>query len=161
MNLKSPFVRVAVKGYLGWKFDTDFIRKIVTDTAKSVESEARTKLENSSGAGFTYARPGGGQYRASAAFALPAKRTGNLARSVLARFSKDKFTGFVGPSSEAFKPKEFYPAFLLYGADRGRKGGVLDPRKGFMAPIARRYRTRFNRELAAAMQKAVQPGPPA
>ena len=33
MNLKSPFVRVAVKGYLGWKFALDLIRRIVVETS--------------------------------------------------------------------------------------------------------------------------------
>lgn len=154
MNLKSPFVRVAVKGYLGWKFDLDIIRRIVVETSDKVEGEIRTMLSGG-GAGRSYALKGGGVYQASAAGEAPAKRTGQLAKSILARRSHDGLSAWIGPSTKAGLKKPFYPAFLVYGSKSMAK------RKNASAVAARRYRTRFNRELTAAMQKAVQPGPPA
>lgn len=157
---KSPFIRVAIKGYLGWRFDTDLIKRIVLETSEKVEAETRAQLSGG-GAGRSYALKGGGLYQASAAGALPAMRSGDLAKSILARRSRDGLSAWIGPSTKAGLKKPFYPAFLIYGAERGAKGGTLAKRKNASAVAARRYRTRFNRELAAAMQKAVQPGPPA
>lgn len=151
---KSPFIRVAIKGYLGWRFDTDLIKRIVLETSEKVEAETRAQLSGG-GAGRSYALKGGGLYQASAAGALPAMRSGDLAKSILARRSRDGLSAWIGPSTKAGLKKPFYPAFLVYGSKSMAK------RKNASAVAARRYRTRFNRELAAAMQKAVQPGPPA
>ena len=151
---KSPFVRIAIKGYLGWKFDTDLIKRIVMETSDRVEAETSAQLSGS-GSGRSYGVNGGGKYQASAPGELPAMRSGDLAKSILARRSRDGLVAWVGPSTKAGLKKPFYPAFLVYGSK------TIAKRKNATALAARRYRARFNRELASAMQKSVQPGPPA
>lgn len=157
MSLTShPFVRVAVKGYLGWNFDLGQIRRLVWNTSVGVEGEMRGLL---GGGGTGRAYPfGGGVYQASAVGELPAKQTGQLAESVLARQSKNGLAAWIGPSTKKGLESPFYPAFLVYGAERGDKGGTLGKRKNASTIAMRRYRARFNRELAKAMETAIKPG---
>lgn len=152
---RHPFVRVAVKGYLGWRFDEEIIRRIVVETSEAVSDEIKGLL-GGGGSGRAYAL-GGGVYQASAPGELPAKRTGLLAESVLARQSKNGLAAWIGPSTKKGMESPFYPAFLVYGAERGEKGGTLGKRKNATSIAMRRHRARFNRALAKAMQTAIRP----
>lgn len=153
---RSPFIRIAARGYLGWRFDLAVIRRIVVDTSDKIEAETRNLLQGSGG-GRSYRLGGGGVYQASAPGELPSQRTGQLARSVLARRSQNGLAAWIGPSTKEGLKKPFYPAFLVYGAERGAKGGTLAKRKNATAMASRRYRARFNRALAKAMQTSIKP----
>lgn len=149
---RSPLLRVATKGYLGWKVDIGFVRRLVRETAQSIERDSKGLLEGSSGAGRVWNMPGGGKYRASAPGALPARRTGRLAQSVLARVSKrDGLKAWIGPSRGSFKKGEFYPEFLISGRDH------IERRASATSLAGRKHLARFSRELKKALEKGVSP----
>lgn len=149
---RSPLVRVATKGYLGWKLDTRYIRKLVRETAGNIQRDSTSLLEGSTGAGRLWYRPGGGQYRASAPGALPARRTGHLAQSILARVSKrDGLKAWIGPSRGSYKKGEFYPEFLISGRDQ------IERRLSATSVAGRKHLARFSRELKKAMEKGIKP----
>lgn len=148
---RSPFMRVAVRGYLGWRFDVDAIRRIVQQTAEQMEGEAKSLLEGASGSGRAYPLPGGSTYTASGAGDLPASRTGELAKSILARRSKNGLAAWIGPSRKAGMKDPFYPAFLVYGTK------TMAKRRNAISLVSRRYRGRFNRALAKAMETSIRP----
>lgn len=148
---KTPLFRIAIRGYLGWNLDLDFVRRLVRFTATNIQEDSRALLRSSVGAGRVYARPGGGRYTASAPGDLPANRTGNLAESVLARVSKRHgLAAWIGPSRGSFRPGHFYPEMLVSGRDR------LTRRKSATRMAARKHMVRFNRELARAMQQGIK-----
>lgn len=151
----KPFVVVATKGFLAWKFDISFIRRIVKEAAEGTERDAKALLSGP-GAGRLY-RKNGRYHQASAAGEMPAADTGRLARSVLARTSKDGLTYWVGPSTKQGIDKPFYPAFLIYGANRSKRGGTMEKRGNAIAAAQRLHRRRFNRQLKKAMEKGIKP----
>lgn len=153
---RSPLFRVALDGYIGWRFDEEKLRKIIRDHALAIQTESKSLLAGSTGAGRKYFLPGGGVYHASLPGALPANRTGFLADSILARIGKrDGLKAWIGPSRGSFKAGEFYPEFLTSGRDH------MERRLSATALAARRHRARFNRAVAKAMETAIKPGAPA
>lgn len=145
----SSFIRVAVRGYLGWRFDLDEIRRIVVDTSNDVEKEIQSLL-GGAGGGRQYPIQGNGTYKASAPGDLPAKRTGKLAESVLARRSGNDLAAWIGPSTKKGLKSPFYPAFLVYGT------GTMAKRKNATTTAMRRFRARFNRQLSKAMATSLK-----
>lgn len=146
---KSSLIRVAVTGYLGWRFDLNEIRRIVVDTSNDVEKEIQSLL-GGSGGGRQYPIQGNGTYKASSPGDLPAKRTGKLAESVLARRSGNDLAAWIGPSTKKGLKSPFYPAFLVYGT------GTMAKRKNATTMAMRRYRARFNRQLSKAMATSIK-----
>jgi hypothetical protein len=150
-SYKTPLFRIAVRGYLGWNLDLDFVRRLVRFTAINIQEDSKALLRSSSGAGRVYARPGGGSYRASSPGDLPANRTGHLAESIFARVSKRHgLAAWIGPSRGSYKPGEFYPEMLVSGRDR------LSRRKSATRMASRKHMARFNRELAKAMERGIK-----
>jgi hypothetical protein len=145
----SSFLRVAVTGYLGWRFDLDQIRRIVVDTSDDVEKEIQALL-GGAGGGRQYPMQGSGTYQASSPGDLPAKRTGKLAESVLARRSDNQLAAWIGPSTKKGLKSPFYPAFLVYGT------ATMAKRKNATTMAMRRYRARFNRQLSKAMATSLK-----
>ena len=150
---RSPLFRIALDGYIGWRFDKSQLQKIVRDHAVAIQDESKSLLRGSSGSGRSYFLPGGGVYRASVAGELPANRTGFLADSILARIGKrDGLKAWIGPRRSSFKAGEFYPEFLISGRDR------LQRRLSATSMASRKHRARFNRAVAKAMETAIKPG---
>lgn len=149
---RHPFVRVAVKGYLGWRFDLDVIRRIVVETSEAVAEETRGLL-GGAGGGRLYPLQGSSTYQASSPGDLPAMRTGKLAESVLARRSSNDLAAWIGPSTKKGLKSPFYPAFLVYGTQ------TLAKRKNASTMAMRRHRARFNRALAKAMETSLKVQP--
>lgn len=145
---KQPFIRVAVTGYLGWRFDLAAIRRIVVNTSEDVAQEIQSLL-GAGGGGRQYPLQGGA-YQASSPGDLPAKRTGKLAESVLARRSQNDLAAWIGPSTKKGLKSPFYPAFLVYGT------ATMAKRKNATTMAMRRYRARFNRQLSKAMATSLK-----
>jgi hypothetical protein len=93
---------------------------------------------------------GSGTYQASSPGDLPAKRTGKLAESVLARRSDNQLAAWIGPSTKKGLKSPFYPAFLVYGT------ATMAKRKNATTMAMRRYRARFNRQLSKAMATSLK-----
>lgn len=146
---KQPFIRVAVTGYLGWRFDLAAIRRIVVNTSEDVAQEIQSLL-GAGGGGRQYPLQGGSAYQASSPGDLPAKRTGKLAESVLARRSQNDLAAWIGPSTKKGLKSPFYPAFLVYGT------ATMAKRKNATTMAMRRYRARFNRQLSKAMATSLK-----
>jgi hypothetical protein len=152
----KPFIVVAMKGHLAWNFDTSYIRRIVKEASEGTERDAKALL-TTPGGGRLY-RKKGRYHQASSAGEMPASDTGRLARSVLARASKDGLTYWVGPSTKLGLERPFYPAFLIYGANRPKQGGTMEKRGNAIAVALRVHRRRFNRQLKKALEKGIKPG---
>lgn len=145
---RHPFVRVVARGYLGWRFDVSVIRRLVVDTSEDVAKEIQGLL-GAGGGGRQYPLQGG-SYQASSPGDLPAKRTGKLAESVLARRSQNDLAAWIGPSTKKGLKSPFYPAFLVYGT------ATMAKRKNATTMVMRRYRARFNRQLSKAMATSLK-----
>lgn len=86
----------------------------------------------------------------------PGIESGDLVRSIGYKVSKPGFLVIVRPEKTAGM-KEFYPAFLWYGAEGRSRGGDLAPRKNYMIDSMNIKRDYIQRELFRALTRSIKP----
>lgn len=86
----------------------------------------------------------------------PGIDSGQLLRSIGYAVSRSGFLVIVQPKKTAGM-REFYPAFLYYGAEGRSRGGDLAPRKNYMIDAMNIKRDYIQRELFQALSRSIKP----
>ncbi|NKD55969.1 MULTISPECIES: hypothetical protein [unclassified Haematospirillum] len=88
----------------------------------------------------------------------PGRQTGALFRSIRSKVGRQGFLVAVAPfrNEELMRKKAYYPAFLLYGAER-KPGGRLLPRNNYMADVMQRHRNMVQERLSVVLVQAIVP----
>lgn len=85
----------------------------------------------------------------------PGVDSGELVRAINFKVSRAGFLVLIQPDKTSGM-KEFYPAFLFYGAERRRRGGDLAARGNYMIDAMQMKRPFIERELYAALVKGLK-----
>lgn len=136
----------AVEGYSRIDFDRARIRRALRRLAKPLVGEARALVARKQ-----VSRPG----------SHPGRSTGALMRAIKAKEHRSGFAVSIAPfrTPRLMRKGEdaYYPAFLLYGAERGPQGGSLAPRQNYIATVAQRHEAEVEQGLGLALREALIP----
>lgn len=144
---RVPFeIHASSFGHSRVDFDRKLVRREMRSIGQLVAKDARALV---------------GKRKATALAPYPGRRTGALFRAIKARVSKSGFSVAIAPfrNSDLMRKGSgaYYPGFLLYGAERGKRGGTLHPRENYIEAATLRHQGAARDRLGSILQSALVP----
>lgn len=142
---RLPFeIHASSFGHSRIDFSRTKVRKELRSIGRLVARDARALVAR---------RKAGSQY--------PGRRTGALFRAIKSKDSRSGFAVTIAPfrTAELMRkgPSAYYPGFLLYGAERRKRGGALHPRENYIEAATLRHQGAARARLSAVLQTALVP----
>lgn len=137
-------INARLTGFSAIDFDRRAIRKVLTPLAKDLQKDARRLISRRavSGAGEN-----------------PGRDSGALLRSIRYKIGRSGLYAVLAPQRTAalMRKNVYYPGPLVFGANRGARGGRLEPRGNFIVEAAQGKEAVIKSRLEAELPFALVP----